>query len=202
MNTAEKLITIAENEQKIFDKGKKAEYDAFWDTFQQNGTRINYYMAFPYWEDGCYNPKYPIVTGQGGSVANMMFDSAKITDTKVDIIVNATSVNSMFRVCRNLKTVKRLVLPEVTANYNNFATNCTALENLNIEGVINGTIDLHWSPLSKESVEKIVAALSPTATGLTVTFNKTQIDSINGDSTWFEDLQATKSDWNFAVSDV
>ena len=87
-----------------FEAGKQAEYDAFWDTYQQNGERSNYYMGFAYWEDSCYKPKHPIATASSGSVANMMFDSAKITDTRVDIFVNCPSVNSMFRMCRSLKT--------------------------------------------------------------------------------------------------
>lgn len=185
-----------------FEDGKAAEYDAFWDAFQNNGNRTNYYMAFPYWEDACYNPKYPIVTASSGTVANMMFDSAKITDTRVDIFVNCSTAASMFRVCKNLKTVKRLVLTENTTAFGNFATNCTALENLNVEGVINGSIDLHWSPLTRESVEKVVAALSSSATGLTVTFNNTQMENINGGSNWWVDLKATKPNWSFALADI
>ena len=39
MSIADKLTTIAENEQKVFDAGKQAEYDEFWDSFQSKGTR-------------------------------------------------------------------------------------------------------------------------------------------------------------------
>ena len=46
MSIADKLQTIAENEQRVFDAGKKAEYDAFWDSFQQNGNRTNYRYGF------------------------------------------------------------------------------------------------------------------------------------------------------------
>ena len=191
-----------------FEDGKKAEYDAFWDAFQQNGERSNYYMAFPYWEDACYNPKYSIGTASKGAITNMMFDSAKITDTKVDIFVRGSAVGSMFRACTELVTVKRLVLAETITNYGNFATNCTSLRNLNVEGVINGNIDLHWSPLEKESVESVVAALSDTATGLTITLNNTQMYAIQNQQTdagnynWFEKLEATKPNWTFALLDV
>ena len=65
MSVADKIATIAENEQKVFDAGKKAEYDAFWDTFQMNGTRTNYCYGFRNWEAGMWNaanlkPKYDI----------------------------------------------------------------------------------------------------------------------------------------------
>lgn len=46
MSIADKLTTIAENEQKVYDKGvadgKQSEYDAFWDKFQNYGKRTNY----------------------------------------------------------------------------------------------------------------------------------------------------------------
>ena len=46
MSIADKLTQIAENEQKVFDAGKKAEYDAFWDAVQDHGKRKNYNFAF------------------------------------------------------------------------------------------------------------------------------------------------------------
>ena len=156
-----KPSAFADKVDEVYKAGKQAEYDAFWDTFQQNGKRTSYYLAFPYWEDACYNPKYPVVTAPDGIPTNMMFDSAKITDTRVDIFVNCERVDSMFRVCRNLKTVKRLVLTERTTTFNNFATSCVALENFNVEGVINGNIDFHWSEkLTHESLMKIINCLA------------------------------------------
>lgn len=145
--------------------GLLTAHSDFWDAFQQNGERTNYYMGFAYWEDACYNPKYPIVTASTGTPANIMFDSAKITDTRVDIFVNCTAAGSMFRACRNLKTVKRLVLTENTTSFGNFATNCSELENFNVEGVINGNIDLHWSAkLTHESLMKILNCLADKTT--------------------------------------
>ena len=42
MSIADKLRLIANNVQKVFDGGRKAEYDAFWDSFQKNGAAANY----------------------------------------------------------------------------------------------------------------------------------------------------------------
>lgn len=64
MSIAEKLTTIAENEQKVFEAGKQAEYDRFWDAFQRNGTRKNYTHAFAgsNFDVETLNPKYvPII---------------------------------------------------------------------------------------------------------------------------------------------
>ena len=39
MSIAEKLQQIAENEQNVYDAGKKAQYDEFWDNYQNKGNR-------------------------------------------------------------------------------------------------------------------------------------------------------------------
>ena len=46
MSIAEKLNAVAENEKKVYDAGKQAEYNDFWDVYQQNGKRTNYNQAF------------------------------------------------------------------------------------------------------------------------------------------------------------
>ena len=46
MSISEKLTTIAENEQKVYEAGKQAEYDRFWDAFQDNGNRTKYIYGF------------------------------------------------------------------------------------------------------------------------------------------------------------
>lgn len=43
-----------------FEAGKKAEYDAFWDAFQQNGERRAYHSAFRNWNTAIVRPKYRI----------------------------------------------------------------------------------------------------------------------------------------------
>ena len=64
MSIADKLTTIAENEQKVYDKGvedgKKSEYDAFWDEFQKKGTAsVDYKYAFgKNWTSNLFKPKY------------------------------------------------------------------------------------------------------------------------------------------------
>ena len=71
MSIADKLQTIAENEQKVYEAGKKSEYDAFWDEFQQNGNRTHYSLGFAGygWNENNLKPKYDIKP----TVANYMF---------------------------------------------------------------------------------------------------------------------------------
>lgn len=47
----------------LFEAGKKAEYDEFWDSYQENGTRTVYRNAFSYWNDRCFYPKYDLIMG-------------------------------------------------------------------------------------------------------------------------------------------
>lgn len=63
MTISEKLSKIAENEEKVFDAGKKSQYDEFWDAFQENGTKKNYDYTFygRGWNNTTFNPKYDIV---------------------------------------------------------------------------------------------------------------------------------------------
>lgn len=88
MTIADKLQTIADNTQRVFnagflegqeaggytegfDAGKKAEYDRFWDTLQRNGTRENYEYAFSNWHESLFYPKYDIVPTR----ATYLFDN-------------------------------------------------------------------------------------------------------------------------------
>lgn len=69
MSIAEKLTAIAENEQKVFDAGKKAEYDRFWDVLQENGAiNHDYRNAFgPGWTKDNFYPKYNIKGKNAGN---------------------------------------------------------------------------------------------------------------------------------------
>ncbi len=117
MTIAEKLQTIAENEQKVYDAGYakgKAEgggddhYDLFWDAFQQNGQRSDYTYAFQYWDASIFRPKYDIVCGAGNYATGMFsyFNKADANAEAVDLVTllgdkkldtsKATSVTNMF----------------------------------------------------------------------------------------------------------
>ena len=55
------LDNMAEDISRVYESGQKAQYDEFWDNFQDNGNRTNYSRAFgKYWNDAIFNPKYAI----------------------------------------------------------------------------------------------------------------------------------------------
>ncbi len=69
MSIAEKLQTIAENEQRVYDKGledgKQSEYDRFWDSFQSKGALqyMSYYISGTGWNNTTFKPKYDLKIG-------------------------------------------------------------------------------------------------------------------------------------------
>lgn len=61
MSIADKLTTIAENVPKVYDAGKKSQYDEFWDAYQNYGNRTVYAYRFAgNWASALFRPKYPI----------------------------------------------------------------------------------------------------------------------------------------------
>lgn len=129
--------------------GMQAEYDKFWDKFQNFGNRTNYRYAFysvnsAAWDDTSYNPKYPIICDTNSSSADSMFYGAMITDTKVDIDISNASGSYTFINCSNLKTIRKLTVSEKT-KFNRWFEGCTALENIVFEGLIANDINLQWS---------------------------------------------------------
>ena len=113
MSIAEKLQTIAENEQRVFDAGYakgQAEgggdnhYDLFWDSYQNNGEPTDYARAFSVaWKSlDIFKPKHNIIATN----AYMMFSGFTLEIDLVDyfqklgIILDtsrATNTNYMFQ---------------------------------------------------------------------------------------------------------
>ena len=137
MSIAEKLTAIAENEQKVFDAGKKAEWDAFWDAAQKNGSNHNFAYAFAgtMWKDETFKPKYNIVAT--GAAYNMFYfcEIVDLTDAlnRCGVILDvsqATTVSSMFAYCSKLKRVPELDVRGVTAatGFDGMFNQCTTLQ--------------------------------------------------------------------------
>ena len=92
---------------EVYEAGKKAEYDEFWDKYQQNGTRTEYRSAFysgdglySPWDDESFKPKYDIRP----TTASSMFTKCRITNLKALLerlgriidFSKATNVSSLF----------------------------------------------------------------------------------------------------------
>jgi len=196
------LDGMAEAIPEFFDAGKQSEYDAFWDTFQQNGNRTNYNRAFfsetmaqSGWNDENYNPKYDIVTTSGAQT----FWCALITDTKVPITLkDGCNANTMFGSCTKLVAIPKLILEGTVSSWANAFITCNALEEIEFEGVIDNNID--FSPCQKlayKSLMNIIEHLkdfSDTTTTRTLTLGTENLAKL----TDTEKASATQKGWTLA----
>ena len=206
MTTAEKLVEIAENEQKVYEAGKEAEYNAFWDAYiGKDGDVIAAVSMFSgyRWIDDIYNPKHTIKASNFSS----MYQNCPITDTKVTLDVSNGSGTNLFFNATNLKNIVKLIVSSKNT-FGSWFYGCTALEEIRFEGVIGNSLDIHWSTkLSAESYYSIITALSSSVSGqkfivpptaeATYNANPPQGDGIP--QTWAE-LIGTKSNWTIAES--
>ena len=212
MNIEEKLATIQENEQKVFDAGKDAEWNEFWDAYQMNGTRVSYQYAFYHygWTDETFKPKYDVVL-DGGYTSNSACAHSRFTTFPVvfDVSKSKTDISSIFYSCILLKTIKKIIFSETNTFYRPFYE-CIALENITVGGTIgqNG-LSFQWSPkLTKASITSIIYALSQDTNGLTLTLSKKAVNKAfetseganNGVDSWeWSDLRAMRSNWDIAL---
>ena len=218
MTIAEKITRAKSDYDAVYDAGKQAQYDEFWDEFQGNGTRGVYLYAFSMatqlygWNDTIYNPKYPIIADAGYGVQECFRGNTGITDTKVPIIDRVGNIYSIFNGCNNLKRVESLTLEVPVTKANHAFFNCIELEEINVicnGGSFAADLSLQYSTkLSRASVTSIINALSTTTTGLTVTLSKTAVNKAfettagAGDgstSAEWQSLIAPKSNWTISL---
>lgn len=188
-------------------EGKQAEYDAFWDVYQNYGSEVGvvYNNAFSYrkFNDDTYNPKYPLYIQDGTTTASQMFYDCGLSDTKVPIYCKARQLSQTFNMnSGNLITITYLELLPTTTFYIPFM-GCNSLENITIGGTIgqNG-LSFQWSPnLSKASITSIINALSTTTSGLSITLLASAVTKAFGSTTADEwtALIATRPNWTISL---
>ncbi|MBR5270874.1 MAG: hypothetical protein IKV64_01690 [Clostridia bacterium] len=114
MNTAEKLQTIAENEQKVYEagiqQGKQDAYNAFWDAYQNKGARApSGQFGGQGWNDASFKPKYDIVPVAGWSGA--LFQYIEVTDLtaaleRAGVTLNTSTCTSAAGMFQNAKITR------------------------------------------------------------------------------------------------
>lgn len=138
-------------------EGKEAEYDTFWDVYQNSGKKTSYAYAFytARWNDTNYNPKYNIIP----SNANSMFLQSGVKDTLKPIDISALSANTsgMFRHSK-LQTIRKLIVSEQNTFSEGFIS-CTLLKNISFEGKIGRDINFADCPLTVDSMKNIIEHL-------------------------------------------
>lgn len=196
---------MSEAVDPVFEAGKKAEYDAFWDAYQDYGNRSNYRYAFSYhgWKDDNFFPKYDIDLTNAAS----LFQSSNITNLKDKLIqqgvkLDSSSCKLLLQMFQNsyilhipeldisevtnssyafasdsIATIDKLIVSENTIISENMFVNANGLIEITFEGALAMTIDLHWSPLSKASILSTITALSDSTSGLTASFSLTAVNN-------------------------
>ena len=199
MSIAEKLTTIAENQQMVYDagmeQGKQAEYDRFWEAWQDNGKRTDYSFGFAYssFNDDNFKPKYPLQPTN----ADRMFIGAKgITQISVDLS-KATNVYWAFRNMSNIQHIGKCDLTSATTTDGLFGFNSylqsieeivshdglvwdnafvydTSLTDVTFSGVISTNFTIAHSRITDATVQSIIDHLKDLTgtTAQTLTFHK------------------------------
>ena len=227
MSIADKLLTIAENARKLFDAGKKSEYDKFWDSYQMNGKRTYYDAAFgsmnsayseggKIWTDDTFYPKYDIIAK---NVSNM-FCRSEITNIKqrliecgISWIDNATSLYYAFSHAKTShipdlsNTAKTNIQNAFRENENLVCTATSAFNNTpNLEhvifyGTIGNSLSLNVSPkLDKASITSAINILSTTISGKTLTLSKSAVNNAFETAEGLAD-GTTSTEWATLIAD-
>ena len=161
-------------EQEVAD-GKQAEYDAFWDAFQDNGKRTAYSFGFRYWNDVILHPKYDIKpVGSNDSIfrevkgitdfeqwqkdCGIVVDFSEVTGMNDGFynssferfgVLNFSKVSTM-NFCFLLskaKIIEKIKLPtDKKTTFNSAFNNASNLEEIRSEGLIaNNGLNFQWA---------------------------------------------------------
>lgn len=173
-----------------YTDGKQAQYDEFWDGYQQNGNRTNYNNAFfGYgWTSKTYKPKYPITVKYG----NGTFQQSSITDTIQPITFQSGANGSnVFLSCTGLVTIQPITVTS-DIKFTGWFSNCGKLTNITFTGEIGNDIDFSASPLlSHDSIINIISVLINTTTTKTLSLGTTNLAKLTDE----EKAVATEKGW-------
>ncbi len=160
MSLAEKLKTLAENEQRVFGAGKKAEQTEFWEVFQVGGKRTFYdrFCSDNSFNDETYNPLYPITVHNAYVLFSYRNNTNLVTDTKVPIVITSGHFNYCFNESP-VKVIRSIDFTNCTSTAAPFYL-ATELEEITVVGTIKVNLEFLYSKkLTHESLMSIIHAL-------------------------------------------
>lgn len=160
---------------KGYEQGKKAEYDAFWDAYQENGARTQYNGAFygEGWHDDNFKPKYDIAPVRYGCsstffqcrvtdlVAALDRQGVKLDFSQVHSLSSAFQASSITKIppldlssaitCGNAfyncNNLKAITLDNIkeVCDFAKTFTNCTELTDVTLSGTVGQDIGFQHS---------------------------------------------------------
>ncbi len=178
------LDDMASGVNEVYEAGKKEEYNEFWDSFQNNGSRLDYRRAFAgnSWSPSIFKPKYPIkptnaeqmfylstyLTCDITEVSDIDFSSStNLLQTFQNFYGNrigvldtrkATNITNMVVNCSRLVTIDKIIVGENLPSTLSF-NNDSRLENVTIEGILVRSVNAAACPLTVASMKSIISAL-------------------------------------------
>ena len=131
MTISDKLTTIAENEQKVYNAGYDKMLDTFWDVLQVNGQRTVYQRVLksgmsswipsgytPVYNDFKFTPKYSLENVT--DVSYMAETIYGVTSVGELIMPICTNCSFCFNNCYDLENIDAFIAPKATTNGNIF----------------------------------------------------------------------------------
>lgn len=189
-------------------------------------TSCAYMFAYSGWNDKTFKPKYsmPYISNAGNmfntcgatdikgilekqgvvfdfsksTTFNQAFAYSKITRLPTINTRSASAISSAFNQSTALEEVHIILKDDGTQTFSNTFYNCKSLSSLTVEGVIGQSIDFSVCPLTKASIESIMAALSTTTNSLTVTLSKTAVNNAFTDEEWTA-LVSQHANWTISL---
>lgn len=108
MTIAEQITRAKADYDEVYQAGKKAEYDEFWDSFQDNGKRHQYIYGFAsmYWNSTTFRPKYDIrPTQANGMFFNFVWNYKYSNEFDMVEHLNSLGVVMDFSKCTNFASM-------------------------------------------------------------------------------------------------
>lgn len=198
------LSAVAEALPAVYAAGRTAEWDAFWEIYQEQGQRTDYSTAFSGigWEKENFHPRYPVKVVNGYMLFrnNEHLNAAMLAQASLDFrgcetlqygfmsctalegidnVSVSRNADSCFLGCSRLHAVTNFGLPTAENGVvSNLFWNCPALEHLTLIGTLRqGNLGLQKSTkLDRESIVGLIGALSDAVTGQTLTLSKMAVD--------------------------
>lgn len=162
MSIGEKFELIADEVYEVgISDGKQAEYDAFWDTFQNYGNPTRYHYAFcdSKWNDTNFKPKYDIVLNS--KTSNYPFDGSNITEINVNI--DTRKNNAWYQIAygaTKLKKIQKIILKDDGSQVTQGPfVDAKQLEYVRFEGKIGVTVSMSACPLDLDSAKNVIEHL-------------------------------------------
>ena len=118
------------NNNDAFEAGKQAQYDEFWDSFQQNGERTIYYNAFSgnCWNNDILKPKYLVKPPPSGNITSMFqfcnWSNDKLNKQPIDFSLIADKFD-FSQVTSAAYTFQNAYISNIYADF----SNCNTLTN-------------------------------------------------------------------------